>query len=43
MTLDLPRIALDIDDADDLAAFLAVKSRTRARLVLEREGAGAER
>jgi 2-phospho-L-lactate guanylyltransferase len=32
--LDLPRIALDIDDAADLAAFLAVPSRSRARALL---------
>lgn len=36
--LALPRIALDIDDGDDLAAFLAVPSRSRARAVLARSG-----
>jgi 2-phospho-L-lactate guanylyltransferase len=33
--LNLPRIALDIDTADDLAAFLATPSQTRARALLE--------
>jgi len=32
--LDLPRIALDIDDAADLAAFLAMPSQSRARALL---------
>ena len=36
--LAVPRIALDIDDADDLAGFLAVPSRTRTRALLERCG-----
>jgi 2-phospho-L-lactate guanylyltransferase len=36
--LDLPRIALDIDDGADLAAFLAVPSHSRARALLERGG-----
>jgi 2-phospho-L-lactate guanylyltransferase len=34
LSLDLPRIALDIDEAADLAAFLAIPSRTRARALL---------
>jgi 2-phospho-L-lactate/phosphoenolpyruvate guanylyltransferase len=42
VTLEVPRIALDIDDADDLAAFLAVPSRTRAREVLLSQGAEAQ-
>jgi 2-phospho-L-lactate guanylyltransferase len=37
LILDLPRIALDIDDAGDLAAFLAFPSRTRARALLHAE------
>jgi 2-phospho-L-lactate/phosphoenolpyruvate guanylyltransferase len=36
--LAVPRIALDIDDGADLAAFLAVPSRSRARAVIERSG-----
>jgi 2-phospho-L-lactate guanylyltransferase len=36
--LALPRIALDIDDGADLAAFLAVPSVSRARAVIERSG-----
>ena len=36
--LSLPRIALDIDDGDDLAAFLAIPSHTRARALLECRG-----
>lgn len=38
VVLDLPRIALDIDDGADLAAFLAIPSRTRARALLKRCG-----
>lgn len=34
--LRLPRIALDIDHAQDLAAFLGIPSRTRTRALLER-------
>ena len=37
LILDLPRIALDLDEAADLAAFLAVPSRTRARALLHAE------
>jgi len=37
LILDLPRIALDLDEAADLAAFLAVPSRTRARALLHVE------
>jgi len=33
--LKLPRIALDIDTPDDLAAFLATPSQTRARALVE--------
>lgn len=35
-TLVLPRVGLDIDTAGDLAAFLAIPSRTHARALLER-------
>jgi 2-phospho-L-lactate guanylyltransferase len=38
----LPRIALDIDTPDDLARFLALPSRTRARALLERWNVGAD-
>jgi 2-phospho-L-lactate guanylyltransferase len=41
VVLDLPRIALDIDEPADLAAFLAVPSRTRARALLEECGVEA--
>jgi 2-phospho-L-lactate guanylyltransferase len=37
LILDLPRIALDLDEAADLAAFLAIPSRTRARALLHAE------
>jgi 2-phospho-L-lactate guanylyltransferase len=37
VTLRLERIALDIDGPDDLAAFLRIASRSRARAVLEHE------
>jgi 2-phospho-L-lactate guanylyltransferase (CobY/MobA/RfbA family) len=45
--MHLPRLALDIDTPDDLARFLTVPSRTRARAVLDRwtiraEGTTAE-
>jgi 2-phospho-L-lactate guanylyltransferase len=36
VTIALPRIALDIDRPDDLAAFLRAPAGTRARAVLER-------
>lgn len=38
VTLDLPRIALDIDEPADLDRFLAIPSRTRARAALARHG-----
>jgi 2-phospho-L-lactate/phosphoenolpyruvate guanylyltransferase len=41
VTLDVARIALDIDEADDLASFLAMPSRTHARKLLMREAAEA--
>jgi 2-phospho-L-lactate guanylyltransferase len=37
LILDLPRVALDLDEAADLAAFLAIPSRTRARALLHAE------
>jgi 2-phospho-L-lactate guanylyltransferase len=39
--LTLPGIGLDIDTPEDLAAFLAHPSRTRARTVLDRAGVRA--
>jgi 2-phospho-L-lactate/phosphoenolpyruvate guanylyltransferase len=36
-TVHLPRIALDIDEPDDLLAFMKVPSATRARGLIERE------
>jgi 2-phospho-L-lactate guanylyltransferase len=39
--LPLPGIGLDIDTPDDLAAFLAKPSRTRARALLDRIGVRA--
>ena len=33
--IPLPRLGLDIDGPEDLAAFLKIASRTRARAVLE--------
>jgi 2-phospho-L-lactate guanylyltransferase len=39
--LPLPGIGLDIDTPDDLAAFLAKPSRTRARALLDRVGVRA--
>jgi 2-phospho-L-lactate guanylyltransferase len=41
VTLDLPRIALDIDEPADLDRFLAIPSRTHARAALARHGLGA--
>jgi 2-phospho-L-lactate guanylyltransferase len=41
VTLHLPRVALDLDGPDDLAEFLRIPSRTRARAVLERHGVAA--
>src|SRR5262245_2545715 len=35
-TVDLPRIALDIDEPADLFEFMRIPSRTRARALLER-------
>lgn len=43
VALALPRVALDIDEGRDLAAFLAQPSRTRARAVLDRRGIAAPR
>ncbi len=40
--IDLPRIALDIDTPEDLAAFLAAPSRTTARALLDRWGIRAD-
>jgi 2-phospho-L-lactate guanylyltransferase len=42
VVLQLSRIALDIDTPDDLARFLAVPSRTRARALLDRWGVCAD-
>ncbi len=36
-TVHLPRIALDIDEPNDLFAFMNIQSATRARALLERE------
>jgi 2-phospho-L-lactate guanylyltransferase len=40
--LRLPRIALDLDRREDLAAFLRIPSKTRARRVLDAHGIGAK-
>jgi 2-phospho-L-lactate guanylyltransferase len=42
LTLHLPRIALDIDRPDDLAALLRLPATTRAHAVLARHGVGLE-
>jgi 2-phospho-L-lactate guanylyltransferase len=39
--LHLPGVGLDIDNPEDIEAFMRVPSRTRARRVLERAGFGA--
>jgi coenzyme F420-0:L-glutamate ligase/coenzyme F420-1:gamma-L-glutamate ligase len=36
--LEVPRLAVDIDEPEDLAAFLEVSGETRTRALLEREG-----
>jgi 2-phospho-L-lactate guanylyltransferase len=41
MSLPLPGIGLDIDTPEDLAAFLATPSRTRARALLDSAGVRA--
>lgn len=40
--LRLPRIALDLDRREDVAAFLRIASKTRARRVLDAHGIGAK-
>jgi 2-phospho-L-lactate/phosphoenolpyruvate guanylyltransferase len=40
--LRLPRIALDLDRPEDIAAFLRTPSKTRARRVLDAHGIGAK-
>ncbi len=39
VSLALPRLGLDIDGPDDLAAFLKIPSQTRARALLDRAAA----
>ncbi|MDB5405548.1 MAG: 2-Phospho-l-lactate Guanylyltransferase,CofC [Rhodospirillales bacterium] len=41
--LRLPRIALDLDRPEDLAAFMRIPSKTRTRRILEAHGVRAKR